>query len=156
MPFEVAGNVIVEVNSKAGIALAQISVGEIAPGIFTINGLGTGDAAALDALSYAPITAAQPVAAGGYIALYCTGLGAVSPAAVTGAAPSGPPPQTIVKPALLLDGQPVSVLWAGLAPGFVGLYQVNAQVPANLKPGSHQLQLVANGASSNTVTLPVR
>jgi uncharacterized protein (TIGR03437 family) len=61
-----------------------------------------------------------------------------------------------VKPSVLIDGQPATLLWAGLAPGFVGLYQVNAQVPATLTTGTHQLQLVVNGAASNTVTFAVR
>jgi hypothetical protein len=90
------------------------------------------------------VTPSQPIAAGAYLAIFCTGLGAVTPAAITGALPASPVPQTTVKPSVLIDGQPVNMLWAGLAPGFVGLYQVNAQVPATLTAGAHQLQLVGN------------
>jgi uncharacterized protein (TIGR03437 family) len=46
--------------------------------------------------------------------------------------------------------------WAGLAPGFVGLNAVNAQVPADLSAGTHQLQIVVAGVTSNTVTFSVR
>jgi len=156
-PFEVAaGSAIAEVTSSAGIALTQFTVGAAGPGIFTQNGLGTGDAAAIDAVSYAPVTASQPIAAGGYLGIYCTGLGATQPAATTGAAPPNPPPQTSVQPTVLIDGQPAAPLWSGLAPGFVGLNQVNVQVPATLAPGSHQLQLTVSGATSNTVTFSVR
>jgi uncharacterized protein (TIGR03437 family) len=157
VPFEVAtGNAISEVNSKSGIALTQFPVGAAGPGIFTLNGQGTGDAAAIDAVTYAPVKSSQPIAAGAYLGIYCTGLGAVTPATTTGAAPANPPPQTTVKPSVLIDGQSATVLWAGLAPGFVGLYQVNAQVPATLTAGQHSLQLVVNGAASNTVTFAVR
>jgi uncharacterized protein (TIGR03437 family) len=157
VPFEVAaGNVIAEVTSNAGIALTQFTAGAAGPGIFTLNGQGTEDAAALDAVTFAPVTSSQPIAAGSYLAIYCTGLGAVSPAATTGAAPPSPPPQTVVKAVVVIDGQPATVSWAGLAPGFVGLYQVNVQVPATLSAGSHQLQLVVGGAASNTVTFAVR
>jgi uncharacterized protein (TIGR03437 family) len=157
VPFEVAaGSMIAEVTSQSGIALTQFTAGTAGPGIFTLNSLGTGDAAAIDAVTYALVTSSRPIAAGGYIGIYCTGLGAVSPAATTGAVPANPPPQTTVKPDVRIDGQPATVLWAGLAPGFVGLYQVNAQVPATLTPGTHQLQVVVNGAASNTVTFAVR
>lgn len=81
---------------------------------------------------------------------------AVTPATITGAAPPSPSPQTVLNPTVLIDGPPATLSWAGLAPGFVGLYQVNAQVPATLSAGSHQLQLVVNGAASNTVTFAVR
>jgi uncharacterized protein (TIGR03437 family) len=47
-------------------------------------------------------------------------------------------------------------LWAGLAPGFVGLYQVNAQLPTALTIGTHQLQFEVNGAAGNAVTFAVR
>jgi uncharacterized protein (TIGR03437 family) len=157
VPFEVAaGSAIAEATSTQGIALTQLTVGAAGPGIFTINGQGTGDAAAIDAVSYAPVTSSQPIAAGGYLGIYCTGLGAVTPATTTGAVPASPPPQTTVKPSVLIDGQPATLLWAGLAPGFVGLYQVNAQVPATLTTGEHRLQLVVGGAASNTVTFAVR
>jgi uncharacterized protein (TIGR03437 family) len=157
LPFEVAaGSAIAEVTSKSGIALTQLTVGAAGPGIFTLNASGTGDGTLIDAVTYAPVTSDQPIAAGGYIAIYCTGLGAVTPAATTGAVPANPPPQTTVKPSVLIDGQPVTFLWAGLAPGFVGLYQVNAQLPATLTTGTHQLQLVVNGAAGNTVTFAVR
>jgi uncharacterized protein (TIGR03437 family) len=156
VPFEVAaGSAIAEVTSKSGIALTQLTVGAAGPGIFTLNGSGTGDAAVIDAVTYAPVTSSQPIAAGGYLGIYCTGLGAVTPATTTGAVPATLT-QTVVSPSVLIDGQAASLLWAGLAPGFVGLYQVNAQVPATLATGTHRLQIVVNGAASNTVTFAVR
>jgi uncharacterized protein (TIGR03437 family) len=156
VPFEVAaGSAIAEVNSSSGIALTQLTVGAVGPGIFTRDGSGTGDGALIDAVTGALVTSSQPIAAGAYLAIYCTGLGAVA-AAITGDVPPSPPPETAVKPTVLIDGQPASLSWAGLAPGFVGLYQVNAQVPASLTTGSHRLQLVMNGAASNTVTFAVR
>jgi uncharacterized protein (TIGR03437 family) len=156
VPFEVsAGSAIAEVVSKSGIALTQLAVGAAGPGIFTRDGSGTGDGALIDAVTGALVTPSQPIAAGGYLAIYCTGLGAVTPAATTGDVPAGLT-NTTVMPSVVIDGQTITPLWAGLAPGFVGLYQVNAQVPAKLTTGTHQLQLVVNGAASNTVTFAVR
>jgi uncharacterized protein (TIGR03437 family) len=156
VPFEVAsGSAIAEVVSQSGIALTQLPVGAVGPGIFSRDGSGTGDGALLDAVTGALVTSTQPIAAGAYLAIYCTGLGAVTPPPTTGAAPAGLT-NTTVMPSVLIDGQTITPSWAGLAPGFVGLYQVNAQVPATLTAGSHRLQLVMNGATSNTVTFAVR
>ena len=157
VPFEVGpGGAVSEVVSKSGIALALINVVAAGPGIFTLNGQGTGDGAVLDAISYAPVSSTQPIAAGGYIAIYCTGLGAVTPATTTGNIPASPPPNTTATPEVRIDGQPVPMLGSVLAPGFVGVYQVNAQVPATLAAGAHQLQIVVAGAASNAVVLATR
>jgi uncharacterized protein (TIGR03437 family) len=149
------GSAIAEVVSQSGIALTQLTVGAVGPGIFTRDGSGTGDGALLDALTGALVTPSQPIAAGGYLAIYCTGLGAVTPAATTGDVPATLT-KTTVDPSVLIDGQTMTPSWAGLAPGFVGLYQVNVQVPASLTAGSHRLQLVVNPAASNTVMFAVR
>ena len=54
----------------------------------------------------------------------------------------------------VIDGVEAPVLFAGLAPGFVGVYQLNIQVP-QLTPGVHGLRIVLAGTSSNEVSLPV-
>jgi uncharacterized protein (TIGR03437 family) len=69
--------------------------------------------------------------AGGSIALYAAGLGAVNGnLAIGAAAPATPLFATAAMPKLYLGGVPLTVTFSGLAPGFVGLYQVNAVVPA--------------------------
>jgi len=50
----------------------------------------------------------------------------------------------------------ISPAFAGLAPGLVGLYQVNLPIPPNQPEGNHALRIVARGAASNAVTVPVR
>ncbi|MGO9096393.1 MAG: hypothetical protein ACLQGV_14380 [Bryobacteraceae bacterium] len=157
VPFEVApGNALAEVSSPAGVILIPMKIQTAGPGIFTINGQGTGDAAILDAVTFRQIAAADPALAGEWIQLYGTGLGAVNPAATSGAVPPSPPPQTNTPVQALIDSAPLDAAWAGLAPGWVGLYAVNVQLPANLAPGSHQLQLSMGGAVSNTATFSSR
>jgi len=48
-------------------------------------------------------------------------------------------------------------VWAGAAPGFSGLYQVNVMVPAGIAP-SQQAPLVLSqgGRASATVTIPIQ
>jgi uncharacterized protein (TIGR03437 family) len=52
-------------------------------------------------------------------------------------------------------GRPASVLFSGLAPGFVGLYQINIQVDPAVPTGEQSLSLTAGGVTSNAVKLPV-
>jgi len=54
-----------------------------------------------------------------------------------------------------IGGLPATVLFAGLAPGYAGLYQVNVLVP-QLSPGDYPVQISAAGATSNTATVSVR
>jgi uncharacterized protein (TIGR03437 family) len=157
VPFETAaGSAMVEVTSKTGISLMQVAIAPAGPGIFTTNGQGTGEAIVIDAISFALVTASTPIAAGGWIQIYCSGLGAAAKSVTTGDAPPSPSPETIARPEVRIDGQAVTMSWAGLAAGFVGLNAVNAQVPAGLSAGAHQLQIIAAGVASNTVTFSVR
>jgi len=150
------GSALAEVSSPAGVVLIPLTVQAVGPGIFTVNGQGTGDAAMLDAVTYRQITASDLAVAGEWVQIYGTGLGAVNPAATSGAVPPSPPPQTNTPVQVPIDGAPLDAAWAGLAPGWVGLYAVNVQLPAKLAPGSHQLQLWMGAALSNTANFPSR
>jgi len=102
------------------------------------------------------VTSASPAVPGEYIVIYSSGLGATDIAVATGAAsPSNPPANVLNQPVLSLNGNNVGILFAGLTPGLVGLYQVNFQVPPTLTSGNYTLQLTQGGTSSNTTVLPV-
>jgi uncharacterized protein (TIGR03437 family) len=55
-----------------------------------------------------------------------------------------------------ISGVPAASNFSGLAPGFFGLYQINAQVPQNALTGSVPLQIQIGGLSSNIVTIAVQ
>jgi uncharacterized protein (TIGR03437 family) len=55
-----------------------------------------------------------------------------------------------------IDGQVVTVQYAGRAPGFVGLNQINVHLPTGIASGTHTLTLSRNGALSNAVTIAVK
>jgi uncharacterized protein (TIGR03437 family) len=83
------------------------------------------------------VSAANPVVAGETFSLYATGLGAVTTNLPLGAAgPAYPTATTAGFPQVLLGGAPLTITFSGLAPGYVGLYQVNATVPSASQPGS--------------------
>ncbi len=161
VPWELAGES--QANLTASFAgqtsdPQAVNLAPFAPGIFSVNSQGTGPGAIQDS-SYQLITAANP-AAGGFtdILIYCTGLGAVTNQPPTGAvAPSNPLAATKTTPTVTIGGVSAQVLWSGLAPGTVGLYQVNVRVPANAPTGNAiPVFLSIGGATSNTVEIAVQ
>jgi uncharacterized protein (TIGR03437 family) len=85
------------------------------------------------------------------------GLGAVSNQPADGAPASATLlAKTVLTPTVTIGGVETTPSFSGLAPGFVGLYQVNALVPATVAAGSAvPLVISVNGTASNTVTIAV-
>jgi uncharacterized protein (TIGR03437 family) len=62
-----------------------------------------------------------------------------------------------ITPTVTIGDVPATVLFSGLAPTYVGLYQINAQVPATAPSGDTVPLLVSiGGATANTVTIAVQ
>lgn len=103
------------------------------------------------------VSNASPSAVNETVVVYCTGLGPVSGAMVTGAPASSTSlqPTSPNQATATLNGIPATVSFSGLTPGFTGLYQVNVQVPANAAPGSF-LTIAIGGGRAPAVPLPVR
>jgi uncharacterized protein (TIGR03437 family) len=141
-----------------------VSVTPYAPGLYTINAQGTGQASAIIAGAStiaAPSGAfpgSRPAQKGEFVSLYCTGLGAVTHRPALGApSPSNPLATTAATPTVTVGGVNASVTFSGLAPGYVGLYQVNIQVPATAPSGpAVPVILSIGGVTANTVTLAVQ
>jgi uncharacterized protein (TIGR03437 family) len=130
-------------------------VASASPGIFTINAQGSGDGAFLHA-NYQPVNALNPAVASETILMYGTGLGATNPKVATGNATPTNQTVTLASGAtatVAIGGKSAVVSFAGLAPGFVGLYQINAQIPAGLIAGSQQVTVQINGVQSNVTTI---
>ena len=160
IPWELAGDQASLTASLAGQTSSPetVNLAPFAPGIFSMNGQGFGPGAIQDS-SYQLITPSNPAAAGiTTILIYCTGLGAVTNQPPTGAAaPSNPLAATKTAPTVTIGSVPAQVLWSGLAPGSVGEYQVNVQVPANAPTGNAvPVILSVGGATSNTVEIAVQ
>ena len=63
---------------------------------------------------------------------------------------------TNAQPTVTIGGINARLLFSGAAPGWVGLWQINVQVPQEVAPGSAvPLVISAGGVSSNTVTIAV-
>jgi uncharacterized protein (TIGR03437 family) len=81
--------------------------------------------------------------------VYLTGQGAVTPAVATGQpAPTDSIVYTVAKTTASIDGVDAPVYFSGLAPGYIGLAQVNLQIPS-ISPGDHTLIVTIGGQQSN-------
>jgi uncharacterized protein (TIGR03437 family) len=135
-------------NSTAGLSIvvdgapvgdAAVSVSAAAPGIFTTAGA-TGQAAAVNQDGTLN-SASNPAARGSVVSLYATGQGSSAANNVT----------------VNIAGYNTPLLYAGAAPGFPGLMQINAQIPSGFLPPGIQLVLLSVGAASSQagVTLAI-
>ncbi len=157
-PTGVVGPAALVVSTANGNDSASIIVGEVAPGLFSQDSSGTGAGAIRNATRGSLAGSASPARAGDALEIYATGLGATSEEVPAGsAAPAGRPVSTRAVPAVTIGGVPAPVLFSGLAPGFAGLYQVNALVPSGVVPGAAvPLTLSIAGRTSNTVTIALQ
>jgi uncharacterized protein (TIGR03437 family) len=113
----------------------------------TFFALGGNAAAAEHATTGQVVTSSTPAALGEYISLFGTGLGPTYSSNGLNVA------QT---PAVSIGGQKAAVTFAGRAPGFVGLDQINVQIPSGVQPGTFvPVVMSSGGRSSNTVLLAV-
>jgi len=138
----------------------NFTVSAAAPGIFTYSGLLR--AIAQDFTGNPParlVGPSTPAQAGDQLVVYLTGGGAVKPTGGTwttgGLAPPGLSPVTAPY-SVTIGGLPASTSYLGLTPGFIGLYQLNVQVPPGLPSGDHTLTITVNGKASSSALLTVQ
>jgi uncharacterized protein (TIGR03437 family) len=154
-PFNLpAGVASIQVSQGSVLSAAQtVNVAAASPGIFIVD-RAISAAAVLHAADYSLVTSSSPARPGEYLLIYCTGLGAVGTSVASGAmAPSVPPDSTVQPPTVSIANLSANVTFAGLAPGFVGLYQINVQAPAGLPTGNQPVQTVTFGVVSNIATI---
>jgi uncharacterized protein (TIGR03437 family) len=164
VPYGIAVNAAQQLVISVGSTISTpqaVTLAAAAPGVFTKDGSGSGQGIieGVDANQVQTLADSDhPVVAGEAIIIYCTGLGEVNPAVPTGsAAPLAPLSTTVSPVSVTIGGVPATVLFQGLTPGFAGLYQVNAQVPSGVTPGSQvPVVITSAGQPSQPVTIAVR
>lgn len=123
------------------------------PGIFLLTANNEGAVHADGTI----VTAANPASRGETVVLYLTGLGPVSNAPAAGQPASLVTlSHSLVIPEVSVGGSLATPAFAGLAPGFIGLYQINVAVPAAAASGVVDVTVRSNGVASNVAKLPVR
>ena len=143
VPYATAAGVATLVVTAGGkqSSSAQFVVAAYSPGIFEY-GAGHG---VIQNQDYSINSSANPAAGGSYIVVYLTGLGVTSSPVADGVAvPSSPYSQFTGTVTATIGDMNAPVIFAGMTPGFVGLGQINMQVP-NLPAGDYPLILFLNG-----------
>jgi uncharacterized protein (TIGR03437 family) len=152
-PFEIAAGaatVVVRTGTLESAA-AKADVRLVAPGILAPGG--GGHALAVNYPGGALNSLQNPVHPGEYVVVYLTGQGQVNPPIATGAqSPAQPLSLPVAAVQAKIGGKPAEVAFAGLAPGFVGLLQVNLLVP-DVPGGEQSLELTVGDVQANTAAL---
>jgi len=155
-PFVLDARPIVHVSvlTSAGVSdPVPVLVSRAHIGLFLIDGI---NGAILRGANSSVVGPANPVAKGEGIVIFATGLGATSNAPPAGvASPSNPLAETVLKPTVTIGGANAQVLFSGLSPGFVGLYQINAIVPEPISSGSLNLTVTMGASQSNVAKIQV-
>jgi len=136
----------------------RIALDKTGPGVFSVDGgAGTPVAAIIHAADFALVTPDYPAERDETVILYTTGLGPVDPGVASGQQASWDPYSATTETVqVTIGGTPYPVLWSGLSPYMVGIYQINLYVPGDRAQGdSLPVIVTAGGNSSATDTAPV-
>jgi uncharacterized protein (TIGR03437 family) len=152
----------ITVNGQAGNTVSSNIVAR-APRILKLNAANYGIIVNQDGSFPMPLGPnAHPARAGDALVIYAIGMGATNPGVQDGAASPSSPLAATVTPAVTFGGgfagSPLlgQVLFSGLTPGFVGLYQINVIVPDGTPIGDAiGLILQVEGFTSNNVNIAI-
>lgn len=150
VPFDATGTALnLSLQASSGPITMGLALRSASPAIFVDP---DGSPLILDAESGVLLDRSQPARIRSKVQILATGLGRVTPDWPAGvAAPLSDPPrvQTVVK--AYLNGLPLTVTQATLAPGYIGSYLVEVEIPAIVDLGLGDLFIEADGQSSNHV-----
>jgi uncharacterized protein (TIGR03437 family) len=155
VPFGAVGpTVTLALDTTTGAFSVPLPVQPVSPAIFV--GQRDGVAMLYDADSGLLTDGSNPAHSNGRMQILATGLGQVRPNWPAGLpAPLVDPPAVVAEVQAFLDGAPLRVTRATLAPGYIGFYLVEVQLPVIANFGSSQLWLAAGGLESNRVQVVI-
>jgi uncharacterized protein (TIGR03437 family) len=159
LPYELTPGNQYDVIVSADGALSSpnsIQVSAATPGIAAFA---SGLIVAQHSSSNSLVSETSPAAPGEYLVIYLSGMGLTNVMVADGAVAPDPSNlqllSPLIAPTLTLNGTSIPIYFSGLSPGYVGLYQMNFQIPPGTPNGDLQL-VVSQGASvSNSTILPV-
>jgi len=159
LPFNVAGTATLAIITPGGVSgNYYFTVYPTAPSVFLSGTAGplTGLATIVRYDNGQLVTATNPLHANDIVSIYLTGMGATTPAVDTGLpGPFNPLAWTTVQPTLTLGGHQMAVTYSGLAPGNVGVYQINATVPSGVPQGLSIPLVIAQGGGATQLDVRV-
>jgi uncharacterized protein (TIGR03437 family) len=133
-----------------------MTISPAAPSIFRVASGDTAVPAVVRASNNEFVSATNPVRAGDVLTIYATGLGRTTPEVPSGTpAPEDELSSTSIPATVKLGGVPADVMFAGLTPGQIGIYQINVQVGGNIAAGDSVPLEITQGGASTSITVPV-
>jgi uncharacterized protein (TIGR03437 family) len=154
-PFSTSSTFVSVASGDETIGPMELPVDAAVPGIFTVTGTGTGQAAVINQDGTLN-SASNPAPRGSIIAVYVTGTGALSPQIPDGSlGPSTPPfPAPVINISAQIGSSAAPIVFAGQAPTLIaGLTQVNVQIPPDAPTGpSIPITIQAGGYSTSVMT----
>ncbi len=150
IPDNASGLVKLTVQNTAGSHSVNVLLEPSVPAVFTLNQAGSGPVAAENASNnYTIVTDSNRLRAGDIVALFLTGLGTTTSRSGLDYANQ--------QPTVTIGGRPCALLYAGRAPGFKGLDQINCQVPSGLSNDAAAQVIVFSGQrGSNVGTIAIQ
>lgn len=148
MPSNLSGLVKLTVQNGSGSRTVNVMIEPAVPAIFTQDESGSGTASAENAVNGVVVSQSAPLHAGDYLALYLTGLGATTN--------RGGLDWANQQPTVSIAGQNCPVTYAGRAPGYQGLDQINCVVPSGVSNNAAQVVVTSGARTSNVATIAVQ
>jgi uncharacterized protein (TIGR03437 family) len=160
LPFQMSGNADIVLKTPGGSSDAlRTTVLPTAPAVFLSGTAGpvTGIPVILRSTNGELVTPSNPIHPSDHISIYLTGMGQTMPQVPSGApAPSDPLSLVLVQPTVTLGGVNLPIEYAGLTPGSVGVYQINAAIPFKGLPEGFEIPLtITQGGMTNTTLVRV-
>jgi uncharacterized protein (TIGR03437 family) len=158
MPFQAVGQETIVVHTPGGTSdNFNLMVQPTAPAVF-LSGIAGPDTNLPTVIRIADgqlATDSNPIHRSDTLVIYVTGLGQTNPAGLTGyPAPGSPLANTLTSVNVTLGGMNLPVIYAGLAPGEVGVGQINVTVPGNAPTGLGMPLTITQGSAN--VSVPMR
>lgn len=161
LPVDVSGQGTLVLHTPAGVSNTfTFGIQSAAPAAFNVDvqGWDTQMPTVVRATNNLIVTPTNPVHYDDWLVIYVTGLGPTVPGVGSGLpGPAAPDlAEVLVKPQVTLGGVSLPVAFAGLAPGEVGVYQINAQVPFKEVPTGMEIPLtISQGSYTTTINVRV-
>ena len=164
IPYEVTATqqvpIVVSVNNALSVPIT-LNIVPAAPGVLSANDgpaspVQNGAHIIAQHLNGSRVDSGSPGKVGEFLVMYLVGLGATDNPVPSGQpALANPLSNVLAKPTVTVDSLPSNVIFAGLTPGFVGLYQIDFQVPTGVHSGDVEVDVVQNGIAANPTKLAV-
>ncbi|WP_162179895.1 hypothetical protein [Bryobacter aggregatus] len=159
IPYEAVGNTTLILRTPGGVSdNYNLNVASTAPSIFRtmLEGMEGQVATIVNGRNGLIVTNSNPVKRGDTIVIYLTGLGKTNPAVDSGlSAPVDPLARALVEPKISIGGVEQPVSYAGLTPGEVGVYQINAKILTWTPTGFTVPLTISQGGSVTTLNVRV-